>query len=174
MENVSVRAEGALVDLPAAPHFRLEKEIKNVVTVIAKTCHYWLGHMPLTQRRRIAHLFALIGEDAPLVTPATASDGDAGGEAAAAALADAIARAVGLPRSPHRYVGWVGVETSGVKAAIWMMRALVVHNVLARREETTLFLPVDAGLDPGGALVAAALHRVHALATARGILQPPG
>jgi hypothetical protein len=25
--------------------FRLEKEIKNVVTVTAKTCHYWLEHM---------------------------------------------------------------------------------------------------------------------------------
>ena len=46
MENVAARAEGMALDLPAAPHFRLEKEIKNVVTVIAKTSHYWLEHMP--------------------------------------------------------------------------------------------------------------------------------
>ena len=41
----AARAERVL-ELPAAPHFRLEKEIKNVITVIAKTCHYWMGHMP--------------------------------------------------------------------------------------------------------------------------------
>jgi sirohydrochlorin cobaltochelatase len=30
--------------LPAGPTFRLDKEIKNVVTVIAKTHHYWKEH----------------------------------------------------------------------------------------------------------------------------------
>ncbi|HEY7189875.1 MAG TPA: hypothetical protein VH436_25135, partial [Vicinamibacterales bacterium] len=29
MENVAVRRRGSIVELPAAPHFRLEKEIKN-------------------------------------------------------------------------------------------------------------------------------------------------
>ena len=43
-ENVSVRREGATIYLPAAPDFRLEKEIKNVVTVAAKTFHYWSEH----------------------------------------------------------------------------------------------------------------------------------
>src|SRR5688572_32953575 len=46
MENVAAHADGVMLDLPVAPHFRVEKEIKNVITVIAKTCHYWLGHMP--------------------------------------------------------------------------------------------------------------------------------
>ena len=50
MENVAVRSEGRALDLPAAPHFRLDKEIKNVVTVVAKTCHYWMGHI-LANRR---------------------------------------------------------------------------------------------------------------------------
>ena len=54
MENVAARRRGAILELPAAPHFRLEKEIKNVVTVIAKTCHYWLGHMPRDQQRAVA------------------------------------------------------------------------------------------------------------------------
>lgn len=43
-ENVSVRREGVLLFLPAAPEYRLEKEIKNVVTVVAKTHHYWREH----------------------------------------------------------------------------------------------------------------------------------
>jgi len=37
MENVAVRLEGRALDLPAAPVFRIDKEIKNVVTVVAKT-----------------------------------------------------------------------------------------------------------------------------------------
>jgi hypothetical protein len=44
VENVSVRREGVVIFLPAAPTFRLEQEIKNVVTVVAKTYHYWSEH----------------------------------------------------------------------------------------------------------------------------------
>src|SRR5580658_6070826 len=47
MENISARCERTALDLPAAPSYRLEKEIKNVITAIAKTSHYWLGHMDL-------------------------------------------------------------------------------------------------------------------------------
>jgi hypothetical protein len=43
-ENVSVRREGIVLFLPAAPAFRLDKEIKNVITVVAKTHHYWQEH----------------------------------------------------------------------------------------------------------------------------------
>jgi hypothetical protein len=43
-ENVAVRREGATIFLPAGPEFSLEKEIKNVVTVVAKTYHYWTEH----------------------------------------------------------------------------------------------------------------------------------
>ena len=172
MENVAVRAEGALIDLPAAPHFRLEKEIKNVVTVIAKTCHYWLGHMPLTQRRRIAYLFATLRDEAPLIEPGIG--GDAAREAALALAADALApvieTATGLRRSPHRYAGWLGLETTGVKAALWMSRALVVCNVLSRREDAALFLPVDPAADPDGAIVRAALARVHGLAAVKQLI----
>jgi sirohydrochlorin cobaltochelatase len=164
MENVAVRVQGALVDLPAAPHFRLEKEIKNVVTVAAKTCHYWLGHMPLTQRRRVAHLFTLMAEESPVIPPSR----DAGSEAVSA-LADRVAAATGLSRTAHRYGGWLGVECGSVAAAIWMMRALVVANVLARREGTTLFVPVNPSLDPDGGIVAGALGRVHHLAAVRGV-----
>jgi sirohydrochlorin cobaltochelatase len=44
VENVSVRREANVVFLPASPQFRLETEIKNVVTVVAKTHHYWSEH----------------------------------------------------------------------------------------------------------------------------------
>jgi cation diffusion facilitator family transporter len=45
VENVSVRREGDVLYFPAGPDFQLEKEIKNVITVIAKTTHYWKEHM---------------------------------------------------------------------------------------------------------------------------------
>ena len=45
VENVSVRRERNVLYLPAGPGFRLEAEIKNVVTVVAKTHHYWMEHV---------------------------------------------------------------------------------------------------------------------------------
>jgi cation diffusion facilitator family transporter len=45
VENVTVRREEKVLWFPAGPHFRLEREIKNVVTVVAKTTHYWQEHM---------------------------------------------------------------------------------------------------------------------------------
>ena len=57
MENVAARRQGAMLDLPAAPQFRLDKEIKNVITVTAKTCHYWVGHIPRAQQQAIGELF---------------------------------------------------------------------------------------------------------------------
>jgi hypothetical protein len=44
VENVCVRREGCLLWLPAGPGFQLEKEIKNVITAVAKTYHYWVEH----------------------------------------------------------------------------------------------------------------------------------
>lgn len=51
VENVMARREGAILYLPAGPDFRLRKEIKNVVTSVAKTCHYWTEHMPRKETR---------------------------------------------------------------------------------------------------------------------------
>ena len=36
--------------VPAGPHFQIEKEIKNVVVSLAKTCHYLLDHTRAEQR----------------------------------------------------------------------------------------------------------------------------
>ena len=88
MENVAARSAGARLDVPAAPHFRLEKEIKNVVTVVAKTSHYWLGHMPRSQQRAIAELFIEMAEESPLIEPARPD------EAAASRSCDRAAAAI--------------------------------------------------------------------------------
>jgi sirohydrochlorin cobaltochelatase len=45
VENVMVRREEDVLYLPAGPHFTLKNEIKSIVTVVAKTCHYWTEHI---------------------------------------------------------------------------------------------------------------------------------
>ncbi len=52
-ENVAAGRVGALLLLPAGPDFRLKYEIKNVITAVAKTHHYWTEHM-IEQERRMA------------------------------------------------------------------------------------------------------------------------
>lgn len=172
MENVAVRLNGRALDVPAGPDYRLEKEIKNVITVLAKTTHYWLGHLPRVQQRQIASLFADLAEQGPLIQPApAAADFPAESyQAAMGRLAGTITDATGLRQSGHRYLGWLGVECPTVRSAIWMMRAMVVCNVLSRREGTVLFVPVNPVDDPDGRRVAATLVRVHALAAAKGVL----
>jgi hypothetical protein len=167
MENVSARADGRALDLPASPHFRVEKEIKNVVTVAAKTCHYWTGHMPRTQKETIAVLFDAMAKETPLIEPAWPVDVEAEGrERLAAAIAATIQRDTGLPRSVQRYPAWVGIDCPSVHAAVWMMRAVVMGNVLARREGTTLFVPVNPVSDPDGAAVTGVVRWTHALSRA--------
>jgi len=169
MENVAVRRRGAILELPAAPHFRLEKEIKNVITVIAKTCHYWLGHMPEEQRRAIGDLFNVMATESPLIEPDLSSADSAKSRDLASRLAEQIHRATGLQPSPQRYPGWLGLECPSVRFAVWMMRALVASNVLARREDTVLFVPVSPSTDPRGTFVTDAVVRTHQCASARGI-----
>jgi len=169
MENVAARCRGAVLELPAAPHFRLEKEIKNVITVIAKTCHYWLGHMPGEQQRAIAELFVTMAHESPLVEPDISPKQPAKHRDLAASIADRIRRDTGLERSARESAGWLGLECGDVRTAVWMMRALVASNVLSRREETTLFVPINAKSDPRGAIVSEAVGQVHRYASQRRI-----
>jgi sirohydrochlorin cobaltochelatase len=136
MENVAVRQRGALLELPAAPHFRLEKEIKNVVTVAAKTCHYWLGHIPREQQHAIGELFTAMSAESPLIVASAAGD-------------------------------WRSVECGSVRCAVWMMRALIACNVVARREGTLLMVPVAPAVDPRGAMTSDAVNRVRSWAASR-------
>jgi hypothetical protein len=133
MENVAARRRGAILELPVAPQFRLEKEIKNVITVTAKTCHYWVGHTPPARQQAIGELLLTMAAESPLVEPSFEPDGAS---------------------------GWRGVECDSVAPAVWMMRALVASNVLARREGTVLLVPVNPAADPGGHRVAAAVENV--------------
>ena len=45
VENVMVRREDKTLYFPVSPEYQLETEIKNIVTVIAKTNHYWDEHV---------------------------------------------------------------------------------------------------------------------------------
>lgn len=172
MENVSARARGAVLDLPAGPDFRLAKEIKNVVTAVAKAVHYWTEHVPALQQRSIGSMFARMAKDYPLVEPAWASDDawEAQHEIDCTRVADCIFVASGLRRSSHRQRGWIGLDCGRVSGAIWIMRALVVANIMARREGTVLLVPVNPAIDPGAGRVIAAVTRFHHLAVASNVL----
>ena len=67
MENVSAHVDGMVLHLPAGPCFRLEKEIKNVIVSIAKTCHYWVGHTSVAQHRAIGDMFKTLESQSPLI-----------------------------------------------------------------------------------------------------------
>jgi hypothetical protein len=143
-ENVSARRRQTVLQLPAGPDFRVEKEIKNVVVALSKTHHYWDGHLTGAQQ-------SLAGEDVwEPATPAEAAAASAEYEAAAGEVEDSL-RAAGLPTSPRRYVGWIGIETAGEEEAVWLLRAVLVEQVLARREEGVLYLPIGATSDSGQA-----------------------
>jgi sirohydrochlorin cobaltochelatase len=170
MENVAARAEGMALDLPAGPHFRLEKEIKNVITVAAKTCHYWLGHMPREQKHAIADLFAEMTHESPLLEAAVSEEPAGASAGVRELIAGAVKEQAGLRASRHDHPGWLGLECPSVRAAVWMMRALVTRNVLSRREGTALFVPLDRRNDPDGTVVVAAVSHAHHLAAVRGVL----
>jgi len=171
MENISVRCERRVLDLPAGPSYRLEKEIKNVITAVAKTCHYWFGHVPPSQQRDIGYLFAKMDIESPLIQPVLLGYCDLD---RCKLLSDKIAKAIheetGLNSSKYQYADWIGIECPDVHAAIWMMRAVVVSNVVSRREENMFFVPVNPAFDPKGETVLRTVRRVYDFALARAIL----
>jgi hypothetical protein len=44
LENVEARVEEERLLIPAHPSFTLEDQVKSVITVVAKTHHYWAAH----------------------------------------------------------------------------------------------------------------------------------
>jgi hypothetical protein len=66
VENVAARAEQMLLLLPAGDYFTLKGEIKNVITAVAKTTHYWGEHVPIEVKQtfelqaRLEHLRARV------------------------------------------------------------------------------------------------------------------
>ena len=45
-ENVAARAQGTQLLVPVGANYTLTGEIKNVITAVAKTTHYWREHLP--------------------------------------------------------------------------------------------------------------------------------
>ncbi len=172
MENVAAYYEGTGVYLPAGPAYRVEKEIKNVITAISKTWHYWFDHTWTSQQKIIEKLFAKMETESPFIQPALADHGAPSErqKLLCRKLAENISQLTGLMPSNHLYAGWVGIDCVNVRAAIWMMRAMVASNVLSRREGTVLFVPVNEASDPEGQTVVRSFARVHKFAAARQVL----
>lgn len=149
MENVSVRLEEGAILLPAGPAFRLEKEIKNVITVIAKTTHYWCSHLIRLQQMGVANVFYQLHSEAPLLQPTWEACEEIAG--AHERIERALEDATGLRTTKNSYANWIGLDCGNVWSAITTMRRLVASNILCRREETAIFLPLNPVADPCGA-----------------------
>jgi hypothetical protein len=168
MENVQARHDAEILFLPAGPDFRLAKEIKNVITATAKTCHYWTNHMPAEQHESINAMFANRSMDTELLEPASVAqvETDPGSYRK---VVDEMTREItahtGRACFVNRYVGWIGIDCPSVRTAIWLMRAMTVENILARREDTVLFLPAHPRFASDGRMtrLVETFERVHRL-----------
>jgi len=50
LENVEARSQGDRLFLPASPSYNLKDQVKSVITVLAKTNHYWQAHLAAAGR----------------------------------------------------------------------------------------------------------------------------
>ncbi len=53
-ENVQARHKGNRLLLPVGDDFQLKGEIKNVITAVAKTTHYWQEHLAVEVKQALA------------------------------------------------------------------------------------------------------------------------
>lgn len=140
-ENVFADHLGNVVRLPSSPSFRIEKEIKNVIVCVAKTWHYWDGHMSENEKAKAGKVM----NDAPLIIPPQVFNNEITTEAYDKAVIETL-ETVGVvlkfDGKPSVEYGWVGFECPDEKSAAWMVRAIIACNILARREIATLLLPV--------------------------------
>lgn len=141
-ENVIARREGATLFVPAGPHFRIEKELKNVVVSLAKSCHYLLDHAEQDKRPT--------GDGPALVEPAAAEEIEQSREAydaAAARLVATVQERTPLATVRDEYAGWLGLDYTTEEAAVWLLRSVAVDDVLVRREESRLYVPIALAPD---------------------------
>ena len=166
MENVSAHSNGMVLHLPAGPDFRLEKEIKNVITTIAKTTHYWLGHTSTAQHRAIADLFEIMESESPLIQAPFSTQDTRGAvfDNLRDKIADEIHSVSGLQATGREYRGWLGVNCTDTPSAIRMMRAMVASNALCRREEDSIYVPVNPSTDPTGSRIVSLFPRAYRIA----------
>lgn len=141
-ENVMARHENAVLYVPAGPHFRIEKEMKNVVVCVAKSCHYFFDHLDPEKQMRV--------QAASLLRPPLPHEIQAQRdqyEQKMAMLTKQIAEKTGLQTRRSESPGWLGVDCGTEDNAVWMLRAVAVDDILVRREEAMLYVPVDLRSD---------------------------
>lgn len=158
VENVSARRQGDILLVPAGPAFRLEKEIKNVVTAVAKTHHYCAYHMRTTLPQPAGtHIEPALKKEIRKAAKDYAR--------VVHMMRNMIQQEIGLPTVAGRCMGWIGVRCRSVEMAIWLLRAIVVNQVLARREQQLLCLPAGPGFASDGSAdrVVTALVRAYRL-----------
>jgi len=155
MENIQARHDAETLFLPAGPDFRLAKEIKNVITAMAKACHYWTDHMSKEQHESIDVMFMGGSIGSELLEPASPADVETDADGYQRVVDEAtreITARTGRVCFANRYVGWIGIDCPSARTAIWLMRAMTVESILARREDTVLFLPAHPRLASDGRL----------------------
>lgn len=139
-ENVIARHEENLLYVPTGPRFQVEKEVKSVVVSVAKSCHYLLDHIEPEDRPRgfSPHLI-----QPPLPEEIAAAPTEY--RAVSEALRESISRLPGVPTVESKSAGWLGIRCVSEEMAIWMQRAIVVEDILARREHDVLHVPICLG-----------------------------
>jgi sirohydrochlorin cobaltochelatase len=159
LENVSVYVQGSVVCLPAGPSFRVEKEIKNVLTAVAKSTHYWVSHASVERHRQVARLLMEMDRESPLLQPALQVRESKSSRESAHAIADAMEATTGMRCSADDSAGWIRIDAGSVDAAVRMVRTLIVCNILARREENRVLVPHNWIADPNGEILSAGLRK---------------
>ncbi|MFC6646455.1 hypothetical protein ACFQBQ_12840 [Granulicella cerasi] len=152
LENVSAHCQGMVLHLPAGPHFRVEKEVKNVITSIAKTVHYWQQHTAPAQQRAVGNLLNAMEAEAPLLqAPFTLQEQEHPEvDTLRGKVAASLTALTGLPCNGVESRGWLGMDCGSIPDAVKLMRLIVANNVLCRREETLVYLPIHPVADPAG------------------------
>jgi sirohydrochlorin cobaltochelatase len=143
-ENVFARRLQDKILVPAGPHFRPAKEVKNVVVALAKTSHYWEGHISDSQRSAAANLFTA-NDTAVLLEPPSRPEvlaHPAEYQQVSDHLSQAIGESLSLPTVQGSAVGWLGIKFPDERTAGWFVRTAIAENILARREENVLYLPI--------------------------------
>lgn len=143
-ENVFARRRDHSLQVPAGPTFRLVKEVKNIVVALAKTGHYWKDHLSEEQRSQAENLFAA-ATTATLLEPPCRPEvlkRVAEYHDMTQRLGQALFDAVGLPVVKSVASGWIGIRLQDERMAAWFVRSAIAENILARREQAVLFLPV--------------------------------
>ena len=144
-ENVFVRRRGNAIEVPAAPTFRLAKEVKNVVVALAKTSHYWSYHLNAEEKTRAAAV--LQASEASLIEPVARPEALDDAEFYRTSVAETARQwhqATGLETRAGSALGWIGVRLRDEITAAWFVRHAIASDLLARREEEYVYLPVPS------------------------------